>query len=71
MSNKTNKIIFNKPVLSSSRLPESVLAAERERIKQGVSSEAMEKAEKDFDSLPEDMKQKFYRTFGKTKGGKR
>lgn len=50
---------------NSGKLPESVLAAERERIKQGVSPEAMAKAEKDFESLPEDMKQKFYRTFGK------
>ena len=61
----------NKPILSSSKLPESVLAAARERIKQGVSSEEIKKAEKNFESLPEDMKQKFYRTFGKTKGGKR
>ena len=55
----------NKPILSSSKLPKSVLAAERERIKRGVSPETMAKAEKDFESLPEDMKQKFYRTFGK------
>lgn len=55
----------DKPILSSSKLPESVLAIERERIKLGVSPEAMEKAEKDFESLPDDMKQKFYRTFGK------
>lgn len=61
----------NKPILSSSKLPESVLATARERIKQGVSSEEIKKAEKNFESLPEDMKQKFYRTFGKTKGGKR
>ena len=55
----------DKPILSSSKLPESVLATERKRIKRGVSPEAMEKAEKDFESLPDDMKQKFYRTFGK------
>ena len=55
----------DKPILSSSKLPESVLTTERERIKKGVSPEVMTKAEKDFESLPEDMKQKFYRTFGK------
>ena len=55
----------NKPILSSSKLPESVLAAERERIKQGVSPVAMAKAEKDFELLPDDMKKKFYRTFGR------